>query len=720
MAKARTFLFITMGLVISVITLQAQKADSAEKKPIYYLGIYADYNRNIHFAEFDELSGIESCCPKFTDGTGHGFAVGGLFELPLNHAMSIELRAGFSVLNGSLITQEDNIGLRVKHIDPPQNIAIEQVDVEYTIDSKLYTAGISPTVNFEFFNNFVMNVGFRLSNLFTARIDHREEIIRPNNVVFLKEDKASRQVFEDMELPNKSSMLFAGVIGFNYKVPIGEYTYLTPEFRYHLQFNDISSVEWKPSTFQFGLALKLPIMPAEKGEVIEEYRYQRDTVIKEVPGLAESQIELMEEKKEVKREKKGIDELVTTIYHEKYEKRVPKDLSIEAGLRVTGITTDGKRTENPQIIIEEFETEEGFPLLPHVFFREASANLQKTKMHLLEPTETDEFSEEYLPWNTLDIYSDLLNIVAKRMKENPEAILTITGCNKDAGIEENNLDLSRERAMAVRDYFMRVWGFSDDRFEIDVRNKPGNPGNIEVVDGQIENQRAELSSYDPDILAPVNLEEVERVANPPQVLIDPTIKADARIKNWVLDVEQEGANIRQWTGSTTPESITWTVGKEPVPKYKTPLKINLTASDVYDNQTSISKQLEIDQLTIRKKRRELRNDSTIERFSLILFDFDKATLKPAQRRVLQDIRERIEPESKVIIKGYADRTGEADYNRELARRRIQNAQRFLGVEENKLETYPIGSDELLYNNDIPEGRGYSRTVQIIIKTPVEE
>jgi hypothetical protein len=35
-------------------------------------------------------------------------------------------------------------------------------------------------------------------------------------------------------------------------------------------------------------------------------------------------------------------------------------------------------------------------------------------------------------------------------------------------------------------------------------------------------------------------------------------------------------------------------------------------------------------------------------------------------------------------------------------------------------TNAVGSDRLIYDNNIPQGRGYCRTVQITIETPVME
>jgi outer membrane protein OmpA-like peptidoglycan-associated protein len=109
----------------------------------------------------------------------------------------------------------------------------------------------------------------------------------------------------------------------------------------------------------------------------------------------------------------------------------------------------------------------------------------------------------------------------------------------------------------------------------------------------------------------------------------------------------------------------------------------------------------------------------IERYSLIVFDFNSAQLSPANQRTMEKVKARIQSESKVRIVGYADRTGNPEYNRNLARKRCLEAQRVLGVADDRVTIDPVGSDTLIYNNDAPEGRSYSRTVQIEIETPIK-
>jgi outer membrane protein OmpA-like peptidoglycan-associated protein len=113
-------------------------------------------------------------------------------------------------------------------------------------------------------------------------------------------------------------------------------------------------------------------------------------------------------------------------------------------------------------------------------------------------------------------------------------------------------------------------------------------------------------------------------------------------------------------------------------------------------------------------------DKRTEKYSLLVFDFDKSTITSSQRKILEKVKERIMPNSMVTISGYTDRTGEVDYNRDLALRRCQEIQKILNVNQTNSIMKPIGSDVLLFDNDTPQGRSYCRTVQITIETPVKD
>ncbi len=167
------------------------------------------------------------------------------------------------------------------------------------------------------------------------------------------------------------------------------------------------------------------------------------------------------------------------------------------------------------------------------------------------------------------------------------------------------------------------------------------------------------------------------------------------------------------------ETAKWVVAEEPIPQLETPIEIKFQGKDTLGNEINLSKNINITQKTIKKKREEIKNDTIFQRYSLIVFDFDKSELTANHKIILGDIKSKIKPNSIVSIYGYADRTGTPQYNKDLASRRIDEVVKYLKIKPENIRKYPIGSDELLYNNDTPQGRSYSRTVKIIVATPVK-
>jgi len=80
------------------------------------------------------------------------------------------------------------------------------------------------------------------------------------------------------------------------------------------------------------------------------------------------------------------------------------------------------------------------------------------------------------------------------------------------------------------------------------------------------------------------------------------------------------------------------------------------------------------------------------------------------------------PESEILITGTTDRLGEKDYNRNLSLRRAENVSKLIlqfNPDSNIKEIKGLGSSAIYYDNDSPEGRFYSRTVLIEIKTELK-
>jgi outer membrane protein OmpA-like peptidoglycan-associated protein len=140
-----------------------------------------------------------------------------------------------------------------------------------------------------------------------------------------------------------------------------------------------------------------------------------------------------------------------------------------------------------------------------------------------------------------------------------------------------------------------------------------------------------------------------------------------------------------------------------------------------NNQTESSSQsITIKQITIRYKKAQHIDslDMKIERYSLCLFDFDQANSTPLHIKILNDVKKSIKPNSTLQIYGYTDRIGDAQHNKDLAQRRCEVVNRNINPTNTiKTQLEAVGNDKLIYDNNTPEGRAFSRTVRIEIHTP---
>jgi outer membrane protein OmpA-like peptidoglycan-associated protein len=121
-------------------------------------------------------------------------------------------------------------------------------------------------------------------------------------------------------------------------------------------------------------------------------------------------------------------------------------------------------------------------------------------------------------------------------------------------------------------------------------------------------------------------------------------------------------------------------------------------------------------LTLQRKRSERLGDKEIDRYNLILFDFNSEDLGVRNLRIVNIIKPRISATSTVTITGYTDRIGELRVNQPLSEGRAQSAAKALNVPP---ENAGGRGETDMYTNEIPEGRFYCRTVTILVETPVE-
>jgi len=106
-------------------------------------------------------------------------------------------------------------------------------------------------------------------------------------------------------------------------------------------------------------------------------------------------------------------------------------------------------------------------------------------------------------------------------------------------------------------------------------------------------------------------------------------------------------------------------------------------------------------------------------FGAVLFDFDKAVLKPEGKEAIKTYREearaKLSRADKVIITGHTDNKGTAAYNKKLSLRRANSVRDYLvslGVDAKKLVVRGEGLTKPVADNKTEEGRAQNRRVEI--------
>ena len=110
---------------------------------------------------------------------------------------------------------------------------------------------------------------------------------------------------------------------------------------------------------------------------------------------------------------------------------------------------------------------------------------------------------------------------------------------------------------------------------------------------------------------------------------------------------------------------------------------------------------------------------TLVTFGDVLFDFDKASLKPNSRDSNTTLSNYLikNPDRKVIVEGYTDSKGSASYNQNLSERRANAVKAALvraGVDPTRIVAQGYGKEYPVADNNSNSGRAQNRRVEVTI------
>ncbi|MDQ1266367.1 MAG: OmpA-like protein, partial [Bacteroidota bacterium] len=381
---------------------------------------------------------------------------------------------------------------------------------------------------------------------------------------------------------------------------------------------------------------------------------------------------------------------------------------------------DGKPHSLKKIRTEEVQYTELFPLIPYIFFKENSDSPGDKTQTLVKDKQAGKFTVKSLSPDAMKINTRTLDIIGSRMNDYPETNLTIIGTNDGKG-ELKSKDLSQKRAEFAKNYLVSTYNVPSEKIQTQVRNLPEKPSTSLVPDGIEENRRLELSSDDSRMLAPIIIQkEKQNISDPNLIEFVPYTLSSDSITSWDMSIYQSDRKLRGYEGIGKPEQVRWAITPDELTSGDLPVDYSLKVTNSAGMSKNASGSIPVEFFSFSRKKVEEMADKTISKFSLVLFDFDKADISAKDMQIIEkDIIPAIKFNSTVHIYGYTDRIGEPEYNKKLAERRAAAVRDLLQktAASAKFDIHAVGESEIIFDNNSPIGRQLSRTVQIVVITP---
>lgn len=737
-------------------------------KPLYIrYGLFGGALLNRHFADFAQFGNANA---TRTTATNYGYSerwsysFGALFEYPIIDRFGMSLRASFSNVGSQDSVVEnllpvDQVGLPINH------------SLNFTNMSLL---SLEPYLTYRPLDALTFYVGARIGFFVNKEYKYAEQLIDSTKYTFVEEGTGKKlggsrnQMSGEVPQLNLFNIGLTG--GLSYEIPLdpgtgkwllaieGFYTFgltqiandlltRTPKARFKpnnssdtlLSSRVVASNElgtdrdpaslswardstiggggWKMDGIRGGLSLRYSPFRTIRPELTPAMQETFKQIKKIDSAIAQERIQN-------KKRLAQVDSINTAIAKKVEElKKVGISVNIT---KVVGIDESGKEIPGKaKLIVEQFRKSVTQPVLPAIFFDEGSFTIP-SKYRRLKAADRGTFKMGDLAGKSnYEIYRHTLNIVGKRMEENPAAVLFVTGCNSNSGSEQGNQKISEQRAQAVSDYLQDVWKVQAKRIIIQKRDLPENPSNSAEPTGAAENRRVDLSSTLPELLAPVVSDIIAKIPNPPTIRFGLEINAGAGLKQWNFETTQfqddEVATVFQRTGTNTyPTQLDWNLAQEAntVPSSGQDLTVQLSMTDI-NNKTGDAPltAIPVEQINVQKKELEGKGDKRIDWFDIIGFTGGaNPALDEVNQKTIDAIKAKLKPDAVVTINAYTDNTGDAAQNKQLAQKRAEFIAKSLGTPNAKINA--VGPTTLHDNNN-PEGRMYNRLVRVELITPTK-
>ena len=671
------FVIVTTLLVVQMplVSLNAQEQS--------LWGVVGGAGYTIHDASFTRLGTYPSCCPSFTAGNGFSLHGGAFYTWRLTNRLGFSGRVVIAGEGGQFVYDENTVVADLR-----DTLKVVRATFRHELDASILSVGLEPVVTYQLGKVIDLIGGLRLSGNVVKSFRQTETLATPEDYgAYLGGDRT--WVSTEAEIPSASPVRLSALTGlrFNFRRPQPSVRGIGLELVYAHALNDvISESPWKVNQLRASLIVQFAVNKIQ----VEP----NDSAILSPKIVVNDSIAALEQ-----------------------APRRSSPVNIDQPWKISIRGLNSQDSSKPLLSIQERTRRIVVlhPMLGHVYFDEGSSTLSERYVTAIQKAMRDTLG--LLP---LEALQGELGIIAQRMQQHPDAWLSVVGTTSTTR-KDDGLALAKSRAEEVRKTLNRL-GIPDTRLRLGSRLYPERPTTFSDTAmkrlAQDENQRVELWSNNPAILAPIKLGTREKVYDP-QMLSISASSSDSR--------DTSMYTVRLYRGTTLLSDHSTRVDARRTDHTYEPgeamqqglgdsLRVELIAVTQGRESVVVQKVLPI-RASEQELTKTLRSgDIEVERYGLILFDFDDVKVNKHHERQLTFIRSRIRENTTISVIGATDQIGSVEYNRELSYKRAREVARRLGYPN--VLIVGSGEDNPAFPNYLPEGRASNRTVVIELSTPV--
>jgi len=559
-----------------------------------------------------------------------------------------------------------------------------------------------------------MSAGFMSQPTFTQR----ESLVVPGTGTFENGRRVRNETVNE-PITGLASPQLGLVLGMGFDIPLTENhsVVLTPEVLYTIGLNNvIENASWKANMLRVGASLALSLNAPEPPTPVERRRETFvDSVIVNIAPDAEPR--RVEGAERVVTDTAEASDLVTITDRAYRTDTVfsPPPPVIVAKISARAVEASGAMKDVFTINVSTQFITEALPILPVVFFEAQSISLS---FRYRQIANSKEFKSDDIAPRTTAVHREILNVVGERMVQLPSTSIKLRGMS-DPTTEGGDCELARKRATAVKDYLVRVWGISADRISVETGSGSCAPERVTrqpTEEGYSENRRVEIQTPDLALLASVakrRFNEAQTV-DPPKILFDPYGTSTQYVTDWMLEATSGSTVVFSQAGKGVPGQITQnlTNATADLMQDKRPVDVKLRVNAIRNVFATATTQLNVKKDTTKIE---------LERLTLTLFDVASDEITPIAEEQIKTFVENVPAGSTVVVRGYADMLGNAEFNKKLSQKRAdavcatirKHVKKRVELQCNEIRTdrFPPGIESYV----TPEERFLSRTVQIEVK-----